>query len=32
MKSEHAAFSALDPFFELIQRGLSDLVNDQHGV
>src|SRR5712691_7349974 len=30
MKSAYAAFSALDPFFELIQRGLSGLVDGDH--
>ena len=30
MKPRHAAFAALDPFFELVQRGLSGLVDGQH--
>jgi ketosteroid isomerase-like protein len=30
MKPAYAAFSALDPFFELIQRGLSGLVDGEH--
>jgi len=30
MKSAYAAFSALDPFFELIRRGLSGLVDGDH--
>ena len=30
MKPRHAAFAALDPFFELVQRGLSGLVDGEH--
>lgn len=30
MKSAYAAFAALDPLFELIQRGLSGLVDGDH--
>jgi ketosteroid isomerase-like protein len=30
MKPEYAAFSALDPFFEVVQRGLSGLVDGEH--
>ena len=30
MKPKYAAFSALDPFFEVVQRGLSGLVDDEH--
>jgi uncharacterized protein len=30
MKPKYAAFSALDPFFEIVQRGLSGLVDGEH--
>jgi hypothetical protein len=30
MKPKYAAFSALDPFFEVVQRGLSGLVEGEH--
>jgi len=30
MKPKYAAFSALDPFFEVVQRGLSGLVDGEH--
>ena len=30
VKSEYAAFAALDPFFDVIQRGLADLVDGEH--
>jgi uncharacterized protein len=30
MKPRYAAFAALDPFFELVQRGLSGLVDGEH--
>jgi ketosteroid isomerase-like protein len=30
MKASYAAFAALDPFFELVQRGLSGLVDGEH--
>ena len=30
MKRRHAAFAALDPFFALVQRGLSGLVGGEH--
>jgi ketosteroid isomerase-like protein len=30
MKPRHAAFAALDPFFALVQRGLSGLVDGEH--
>lgn len=30
MKSEYAAFTALDPFFDVIQRGLAGLVDGEH--
>ena len=30
MKPRYAAFGALDPFFELVQRGLSGLVDGEH--
>jgi len=30
MKPSYAAFSALDPFFEIVQRGLAGLVDGDH--
>ena len=30
MKPKYAAFAALDPFFEVVQRGLSGLVDGKH--
>jgi uncharacterized protein len=30
MKPKYAAFSALDPFFDVVQRGLSGLVDGEH--
>jgi hypothetical protein len=30
MKPKYSAFSALDPFFEVVQRGLSGLVEGEH--
>ena len=30
MKSRYAAFAALDPFFDVIQRGLAGLVDGEH--
>ena len=30
MKSKYAAFAALDPFFDVIQRGLAGLVDGEH--
>jgi hypothetical protein len=30
MKPKYAAFSALDPFFKVVQRGLSGLVDGEH--
>ena len=30
VKSKYAAFAALDPFFEVIQRGLVGLVDGEH--
>jgi hypothetical protein len=30
MKPKYAAFSALDPFFEVVRRGLSGLVDGEH--
>ena len=30
MNSKYAAFSALDPFFAVVQRGLSGLVDGEH--
>ena len=32
MKSKYAAFAALDPFFDVIQRGLAGLVDGKHGA
>jgi hypothetical protein len=29
MKPKYAAFSALDPFFDVVQRGLSGLVDGE---
>jgi len=30
VKSKYAAFAALDPFFDVIQRGLAGLVDGEH--
>jgi ketosteroid isomerase-like protein len=30
VKSRYAAFTALDPFFDVIQRGLAGLVDGEH--
>jgi hypothetical protein len=30
MKPKYAAFAALDPFFEVVQQGLSGLVDGKH--